>query len=210
MIQPVRNTDNELSLTEQVNRPPAAIDAEQELLGGLMLDKNAWFRIQNTVSTEDFYRTDHQLIYAAICTLADGNQPCDAITLSEFLGNLGTLSDAGGLGYLASLTKGSPSAANVESYAKIIRERALMRELITAGNDITRSAFQPEGRSGKELVDSAESLIFEIAEKGARSRAGDRAAGCHGGRDHAVRTRGLRPGGSDQGGVEEEVPGRAR
>jgi replicative DNA helicase len=172
MIQPVRNADNELSLTEQVNRPPAAIDAEQELLGGLMLDKNAWFRIQNTVSTEDFYRADHQLIYAAICTLVDGNQPCDAITLSEFLGNLGTLSDAGGLGYLASLTKGSPSAANVESYAKIIRERALMRELITAGNDITRSAFQPEGRSGKELVDSAESLIFEIAEKGARSRAG--------------------------------------
>lgn len=174
MIQPVRNADNDLSLTEQVNRPPAAIDAEQELLGGLMLDKDAWFRIQNTVSVEDFYRSDHQLIYAAITRLADANQPCDAITLSEHLENQGKLADAGGLGYLASLTKGSPSAANVESYAKIIRERALMRELITAGNDISRSAFQPEGRTGKELVDNAEKLIFEIAEKGARSKSGFR------------------------------------
>jgi replicative DNA helicase len=172
MIQPVRNTDNEMSLTEQVNTPPSAVDAEQELLGGLLLDTHAWFRIQNKVSVEDFYRPDHQLIFATISSLADRNQPCDAITVSESLANEGKLADAGGLGYLASLTRAAPSAANVESYANIIRERALMRELISAGNDIARSAFRPEGQSGKDLVDSAEKRIFEIAEKGARGKTG--------------------------------------
>jgi replicative DNA helicase len=172
MVQSVRNVDSDMSLTEQVNTPPSAVEAERQLLGGLMLDSHSWERIASKVSAEDFYRPDHRLIFGAIKVLADNDQPCDAVTLSEHLNNLGTLADAGGLGYLGSLTKDSPSAANVVSYANIIRERSLMRELIEVGNDITGSAFQPEGRSGKELVDEAEQRIFQIAEKGARGKSG--------------------------------------
>jgi len=172
MIQPVRNADSEMSLTEQVNTPPSAVEAERQLLGGLMLDSHAWEKIAGKVSENDFYRPDHRLIFSAIQTLADNNQPCDAVTLSEYLNNQGTLVDAGGLGYLGSLTVDSPSAANVISYANIIRERSLMRELIEVGHDIVGSAFQPEGRSGKELVDEAEQRIFKIAEKGARGKSG--------------------------------------
>ncbi len=172
MIQPVRNVDSEMSLTEQVNTPPSAVEAERQLLGGLMLDSHSWEKIAGKVSENDFYRPDHRLIFCAIETLADKNQPCDAVTLSEHLSNQGTLVDAGGLGYLGSLTMDSPSAANVISYANIIRERSLMRELIEVGHDIVGSAFQPEGRSGKELVDEAERRIFKIAEKGARGKSG--------------------------------------
>jgi replicative DNA helicase len=172
MIQPVRNADTEMSLTDQVNTPPSAVEAERQLLGGLMLDSHSWEFVAGKVGEDDFYRPDHRLIFSAIKELADKDQPCDAVTLSEYLNTLGVLADAGGLGYLGALTKDSPSAANVLSYAKIIRERSLMRELIGAGNDIMGSAFHPEGRSGKELVDEAERRIFHIAEKGAHGKQG--------------------------------------
>jgi replicative DNA helicase len=172
MIQPVRTSDNEMSLTEQVNTPPSAIEAERLLLGGLMLDTHSWEHIAGKVNALDFYRPDHRLIFAAIRELADKDQPCDAVTLSEYLNSHGKLADAGGLAYLGSLTKESPSAANVVSYANIIRERSVMRDLIEIGNDIAKSGLIPEGRSGKELVDDAERRIFEIAEKGARGKTG--------------------------------------
>ena len=145
MVQSARNVDSDMSLTEQVNTPPSAVEAERQLLGGLMLDSHSWEHIAGKVSEEDFYRQDHRLIFGAIKVLADKDQPCDAVTLSEHLNSHGTLAEAGGLGYLGSLTKDSPSAANVVSYANIIRERALMRELIEVSSDIAGSAFKPEG-----------------------------------------------------------------
>jgi len=175
MIQPVRNTDSEMSLTEQVNVPPSAVEAEQALLGGLMIDQQAWLKISGKVSAADFYRPDHQLIFEAIADLSDKNQPCDAVTLSEHLNSHGKLAEAGGLAYLGTLTKDSPSAASVVSYANIIHERSLMRELIGVGHDIAGNALKPEGRSGKELVDEAEKAIYAIAERGARGKKGAQA-----------------------------------
>ena len=177
MIQPVRTPDSEMSLTEQVNLPPSAVEAEQSLLGGLMIDMHAWEKIQGKVSADDFYRNDHRLIFSAIADLADKDTACDAVTISEYLNSRGTLADAGGLGYLASLTKDSPSAASVASYANIIRERSLMRELIEVGNDIAGNALKPEGRSGKDLVDEAEQAIYRIAERGSQGRKGFKALG---------------------------------
>lgn len=168
MIQPVRY-DDEMSLTEQVNTPPAAVEAERSLLGGLMLDNDTWDRVADRVGEVDFYRPDHRLIFAAIGALADANKPRDAVTVAEFLQNRNELTDVGGLQYLGTLVKDTPSVANIESYADIVRERALLRELISVGNDIASSAFRPEGRSGKELVDHAEQAVFDIAEKGSRA-----------------------------------------
>ena len=135
-----------------------------------MLDNNSWDRIAGKVSESDFYRPDHQLIFVAIGELAEKDHPRDAVTLSEHLGNRGQLVDAGGLGYLGTLVKDTPSAANSASYAEIVRERALLRDLISVGNDIAASAYQPEGRPAKELVELAEKHVFEIAEKGAHSQ----------------------------------------
>jgi replicative DNA helicase len=170
MAQPVRHSDHGMSLTEQVNTPPASVEAEQALLGGLMLDNHSWDKIAGRVSESDFYRSDHRLIFLAIKKLAERDSPRDAVTLSEFLEGRDELADAGGLGYLGALVKDTPSAANIAAYADIVRERALLRELIEAGNDIAASAFRPEGRPAKEVVDAAERRVFEIAEKGTRGK----------------------------------------
>jgi replicative DNA helicase len=159
-----------MSLTEQVNTPPASVEAEQALLGGLMLDNHSWDKVAGRVSDIDFYRADHRLIFQAIASLAERNSPRDAVTLSEHLELRNELADAGGLGYLGSLVKDTPSAANIVAYADIVRERSLLRELIEVGNDIAASAFRPEGRPAKEVVDEAERRVFEIAEKGIRGK----------------------------------------
>ena len=155
--------------------PPNSIEAEQALLGGLMLDHKSWDKIADVVSAEDFYRKDHRLIFAAIASLAEDANPCDVVTVSEYLDNRGELEKAGGLEYLASLANETPGAANARSYANILRERAMLRALISAGNEISGSAFATGGRSATELVDEAERLVFEIAESGARGRSGFRA-----------------------------------
>jgi len=176
MVQTARQTSQQASqggsLTDQVNVPPNSLEAEQSLLGGLMLDNSAWENLSGRVSGADFYRPDHRLIFAAIGALADANRPFDAVTLSEFLQNRDELADTGGLGYLGTLVKDTPSAANIVAYADIIRERALLRELIQAGNEIAGSAYRPDGRSGRELVDSAEQQVFEIAQRGERHGSG--------------------------------------
>jgi len=161
-----------LAETDRLNLPPNSVQAEQALLGGLMLDKSAWDRVADRVSENDFYRPDHQLIFAAIRTLSERNEPCDAVTLSEYLDGLGELDNAGGLGYLGSLVKDTPSAANVSDYARIIHDRGLLRSLIQAGNEIAASAYHTEGRQISELVDEAERKVFEIAEKGQRRGSG--------------------------------------
>ncbi|MEL6869902.1 MAG: replicative DNA helicase [Pseudomonadota bacterium] len=148
--------------------PPHSVEAEQSVLGGLMLDNTSWDQVADVLTADDFYRRDHQLIFSAIGALAETRQPCDVVTLSEHLDNRAELIAAGGLDYLASLANDTPSAANVVAYARILRERAILRRLISAGNDIATSAFQPDGRPAAELLDDAERAVFEIAEKGAR------------------------------------------
>jgi replicative DNA helicase len=164
MMQPVRHSEHGMSLTEQVNTPPASVEAEQALLGGLMLDNHSWDMIASRVSETDFYRPDHRLIFDSLKTLSSRDRPRDAITVSEYLDSTGVLGEAGGLAYLSTLVKDTPSAANIVTYADIVRERALLRELITVGNDIASSAFHTEGRPATELVDEAEKRVFEIAD----------------------------------------------
>jgi replicative DNA helicase len=152
--------------------PPNSTEAEQSLLGGLMLDNSAWERVADVVVDTDFYRKDHRLIFAAIAALSEDGHPCDVVTVSEFLDNRGELESAGGLDYLMTLANETPGAANAKAYANILRERAILRALISAGNRISGSAYTTEGRNATELVDEAERLVFEIAEKGARGREG--------------------------------------
>lgn len=160
---------------QRLKVPPHSIEAEQSLLGGLMLDHQSWDKIADIVSERDFYRKDHRLIFSAISALAEAASPCDVVTVSEHLGNRGQLDDAGGLEYLATLANESPGAANARAYARILRERSMLRALISAGNQISGAAFTTDGRSAAEIVDEAERLVFEIAESGARGRSGFRA-----------------------------------
>ena len=160
------------SAERRLKVPPNSVEAEQSLLGGLMQDNEAWDKIADLVVAEDFYRKDHRLIFQAIASLAEDGHPCDVVTVSEYLGNRNELEAAGGLEYLATLTNETPGAANARAYAKILRERSTLRSLINAGNEISGSAFSTDGRTATELVDEAERLVFEIAEKGSRGRAG--------------------------------------
>jgi replicative DNA helicase len=157
---------------QRLKVPPHSIEAEQSLLGGLMLDHKAWDKVADVVSEADFYRKDHQRIFAAIADLAEDANPCDVVTVSEWLDARGELETAGGLEYLASLANETPGAANARSYAKILRERSMLRALITAGNEISGAAFSSDGRSAAEIVDDAERRVFEIAESGARGKSG--------------------------------------
>ncbi len=154
--------------------PPHSIEAEQSVLGGLMLDSTAWDQIADRVIAEDFYRNDHRLIFAAVAGLIERNQPCDAVTLSGHLESQGLLDQVGGLAYLGSLARDTPTAANIRAYADIVRERSVLRQLITAGNLIVGSALEPEGREAREIVDEAERAVFEIAERGSRGKVGFR------------------------------------
>ena len=160
---------------QRLKVPPHSIEAEQSLLGGLMLDHQSWDKVADIVTEHDFYRRDHQLIFAAIAKLAEDANPCDVVTVSECLDNRGDLEKAGGLEYLASLANETPGAANARSYAKILRERSMLRLLITAGNEISGAAFTNDGRTASEIVDEAERLVFEIAESGSRGRSGFKA-----------------------------------
>lgn len=148
--------------------PPHSIEAEQSVLGGLMLDNHAWEKIADQVTEEDFYRYDHRLIFRAIADLAEDNQPLDVVTLSEWLGKRGDLDDAGGLAYLGTMAKDTPSAANIAAYAGIVRERSILRQLIGVGTDIADSAFNSGERGSKEILDEAESAVFKIAEQGSK------------------------------------------
>src|ERR1700678_3626246 len=155
--------------------PPHSVEAEQSVLGGLMLDSAACDKVADRVLAEDFYRNDHRLIFEAVAGLIERNQPCDAVTLSGHLESQGLLDQVGGLSYLGSLARDTPTAANIRAYADIVRERSVLRQLITAGNLIVGSALEPEGREAREIVDDAERAVFEIAEAGSRGKIGFRA-----------------------------------
>ncbi|MFZ1387605.1 MAG: replicative DNA helicase [Thiolinea sp.] len=154
---------------ESLKIPPHSIEAEQSVLGGLMLDNEAWMVIGDKISETDFYRQDHRLIFRAIAYLASQQKPLDVITLSEWLKENRSLEDAGGLAYLATMAKDTPSAANISAYADIVREKSILRQLISVGTDITDSGYNTEGRDSRELLDQAERKVFEIAEQGSRN-----------------------------------------
>jgi replicative DNA helicase len=171
----VRALDDGIGIDAAEHRlkvPPNSIEAEQSLLGGLMLDNVAWDKVADIIIADDFYRKDHRLIFTAIAELAENSNPCDVVTVSEFLDNRNELDSSGGLEYLATLANETPGAANVRAYATILRERSTLRSLINAGNEISGNAYTTDGRKASELVDEAERLVFEIAEKGSRGRAG--------------------------------------
>jgi len=146
--------------------PPHSIQAEQSLLGGLMLDNRAWDQVADVVSDTDFYRRDHRLIYRAVGELIERGDPCDVITLSDFLEGQGLLGEAGGLAYVGALAKDTPSAANIRAYAGIVREDSVLRQLADAGTAIANCAYFPEGRDTPALLDHAEQLVFRIADHG--------------------------------------------
>ena len=154
--------------------PPHSIEAEQAVLGALMLDNSAWEKIADRIAPEDFYRRDHQVIFRAIGALSEDNQPGDAVTVSEWLERNGELEDAGGLAYLGALAKDTPSASNVGAYADIVRERSVFRQLIRIGHELAEGAFAPEGRDSKSLIEEAEQAVFRIAEQGQRRNQGYR------------------------------------
>lgn len=158
--------------TESLKLPPYSLEAEQAVLGGLMIDNSTWDQVSDVVMEADFYRQDHRLIYSAIFDLAEENNPYDVVTLSEWLDSRNELNNVGGLSYLGSLAKNTPTAANIKAYAKIVRERSVLRQLISVSTGIAESAYNPDGRSSSELLDMAESKVFEIAEKGGRSEGG--------------------------------------
>jgi replicative DNA helicase len=155
-----------------VRTPPHSIEAEQAVLGGLLIDNAAWDRIGDFVGADDFYRLDHRLIFGAISRLIDGAKPADAVTVFEVLRNAGKADEAGGLVYLNTLAQNTPSAANIRRYAEIVRERSVLRRLVTAGDEIATSALNPAGRDTKQILDEAETKVFRIAEEGERGRQG--------------------------------------
>lgn len=152
--------------------PPHSIEAEQSVLGGLLLDNSAWDKVGDFLNEEDFYRFDHRLIYHHISRLISANKPADVITVFETLKQSGKENEAGGLTYLNALAQNTPSAANIRRYAEIVRERGVLRQLITAADEITTTAFNPEGREVRQVLDEAESKIFAIAEEGSRGQQG--------------------------------------
>ncbi|MGE0810206.1 MAG: replicative DNA helicase [Immundisolibacter sp.] len=152
--------------------PPHSIEAEQSVLGGLLLESTAWDLVSDRLIEDDFYRQDHRLIYQAIRRVYEQGRPCDLITVAEDLEQTGELDRAGGMAYLGLIASGVVSATNVGAYADIVRERAIARHLIGVGSNIADSGFHPAGRSVAELLDAAESQVFEIAERGARARSG--------------------------------------
>jgi len=163
-----KKTDN----VEALKIPPYSITAEQSVIGALMLDKQSWDKVADFLIEDDFYRRDHQLIYRAIKILAEKQSPLDVITLSETLEQLGWLEECGGLAYLATLAKETPSAANIVAYAEIVREKSVLRQLISSGSDIADLAFYPQGRQTIELIESAEQKVFHIADQYRRKGTG--------------------------------------
>src|SRR5512135_137977 len=157
---------------EALKLPPHSVEAEQSVLGGILLDTSAWDKIADLLSESDFYRNEHRLIWRHIGRLTEHAKPIDVITVAESLESNAELDKAGGLAYLGSLAQNVPSAANIRRYAEIVRERAIMRKLAEVGGDIATSALNPAGRGADQLLDEAESKVFEIAEAGERGRAG--------------------------------------
>jgi replicative DNA helicase len=152
--------------------PPHSIEAEQSVLGGLLIDNSAWDRAADLLTESDFYRYEHRAIFGAIRHLIDATKPADVITVHDQLQTLGKGEECGGLAYLNSLAQSVPSAGNLRRYAEIVRERAVLRKLISASDEIATTAFNTQGRPVDQILDEAEGKIFKIGEEGTRAKAG--------------------------------------
>ena len=166
---PVPDNDSEI---RNLALPPHSIEAEQSMLGGLLLENSAYERVADVLTDDDFYRHEHKLIYRAISTLINENRPADIITVQEVLERNDQLSHAGGFEYLLTLAQSTPSAANIRRYAEIVRERSIIRQLAEIGTEIARNAYNPQGKSAEQLLDEAENQVFQIAESTAKSKQG--------------------------------------
>ena len=156
----------------QLRIPPHSIEAESSVLGGLLLDNNAWDRVGDLLIDSDFYRYEHRLIYAAVGGLINGSRPADVITVYEQLQGLGKAEEIGGLAYLNSLAQYVPSASNIRRYAEIVRERSILRKLVSASDEIATAAFNTQGKAVDKILDEAEQKIFNIGEEGSRMKQG--------------------------------------
>mgnify|MGYP006413919529 FL=1 len=152
--------------------PPHSIEAEQSILGGLLIDNKAIDRIAGQVSASDFYRNDHRIIFTHISKLIDNNDPADIVTVAESLEQNAELTKVGGVAYLGLVAENAPTASNISGYAKIVRERSIMRNLVEVGSDIVESAFSPQGKDAQQLLDESESKIFQIADAGTSEKLG--------------------------------------
>lgn len=172
-----KKQDNKLNFPrdrqiEAIKMPPHSLEAEQSVLGGLMLDNERWDNAADRVTSNDFFNRPHRLIFSEMQRLLEMGKPIDLITLSESLEQKGELDAVGGFAYLAELSKNTPSAANITAYADIVRERAVVREMITVAHEIADAGYDPQGRSSEDLLDLAESRVFQIAENRARKNKG--------------------------------------
>jgi replicative DNA helicase len=156
----------------QLRVPPHSMESESSVLGGLLLDNNAWDRVGDLLVDGDFYRHEHKLIYEAIGKLINASKPADVITVYEHLQGMGKAEEIGGLLYLNQLAQYVPSATNIRRYAEIVRERAILRKLVTASDDIATNAFNPQGKTVERILDEAEQKILAIGEEGARNKQG--------------------------------------
>lgn len=155
-----------------LSTPPHSLEAEQSVIGGLILENSAWDRIADVVSDDDFYRHEHRLIFRAIAILINENRPADVVTVQEQLAQNDKLEQVGGFSYLVTLVQNTPSAANIRRYAEIVRERSIIRQLAEVGTQIARNAYNPQGKTAEQLLDEAENQVFQIAESTAKSKQG--------------------------------------
>ncbi|WP_425012716.1 replicative DNA helicase [Paralcaligenes ureilyticus] len=152
--------------------PPHSVEAEQSVLGGLLLDNAAWDRITDVLGDDDFYRFDHRIIWQHIARLISLARPADVVTVNESLSSSGKADEVGGLAYLNALAHNTPSAANIRRYAEIVRERSMLRKLVSVADEISAAAFNPQGKEARQLLDEAESRVFQIAQEGSRGVSG--------------------------------------
>ena len=156
----------------QLRVPPHSIEGESSVIGGLLLDNESWDRLSDIIMAADFYRHEHRLIFGAIGKLINDNKPADVITVFEHLQSMGKADEVGGLAYLNSLAQYVPSASNIRRYAEIVRDRAILRKLVSASDEISTNAFNPKGRAVSEILDESEQKIFNIGEAGKRNQQG--------------------------------------
>lgn len=160
------------SALDLIRTPPHSLEAEQSVLGGLLLDNQAFDRVADLLVASHFYRFEHRTIYQVIADLINQNKPADVITVFEALQSIGKHEECGGLPYLNALAQSVPSAVNIRRYGEIVRERAVLRQLVTVSDEIAQTALNPQGRPVQQILDEAESRIFAISEEGARGSVG--------------------------------------
>ncbi|MBA2672132.1 replicative DNA helicase [Ramlibacter sp.] len=172
VLNPINDEGPRDRQVAQLRVPPHSVEAESSVLGGLLLDNAAWDRVGDLLGDGDFYRYEHKLIYAAIGALVNASKPADVITVYEHLQSQGHADSVGGLNYLNALAQYVPSAGNIRRYAEIVRERAILRKLVSASDEIATAAFNPQGRAVDKILDEAEQKIFNIGEEGSRMKQG--------------------------------------